>query len=258
MKKHWAWILVVVLLGLVATGAVLYWKRSQDRVTLPVTRGNLVESVYGLGTVTANQSYQLKIGVTTAIQKIFVQEGASVEKGMPLVKLDEGNTFNAPFTGTLTSIPYKLRETVYPQMPILTLMNLSDRSILISLEQEGALRVRSGQIARMSFETIRGKVFSGTVQSLYPSENQFLVRINIPDLPAEILPGMTGDVAIEVAKRENILLVPIRAVQSGKVLVRENGKIKKIPVTIGAIDGRFGEILSGDLKVGDEAVLPKQ
>ncbi len=250
-------ILVVVFVGAVV--ALLSWKKTRDLPTTTLTRGDLVEAVYGLGTVTANQSYQLKIGVTTAVQKLYVTEGQSVEAGAQLIKLDEGNTpFRAPFAGTVTSLPYKIRETVYPQSPILTLMNLKDRTVVINLEQESALRVRAGQPARMSFESIRGKNFTGVVRSLYPSENQFIVRIDIPNLPEEILPGMTGDVAIEVATRHDALLVPIRSVQSGRVLMRVSGKMKKVPITIGAVDGHWGEVLGSEFKVGDEIVLPKE
>jgi macrolide-specific efflux system membrane fusion protein len=255
-------LILIILLTLVLTSAIagfIYWKKSQDLPTAQLTRGDLIEAVYGLGTVTANQSYQLKIGVTTAVRKLFVTEGQSVLAGALLIKLDEGNTpFRAPFAGTITSLPYKISETVYPQTPILTLINLKDRTIVISLEQESALRVHAGQTARMSFESIRGQSFTGNVQSLYPNDNQFLVRIDVPNLPNEILPGMTGDVAIEVATRRDVLLIPIRAIQSGRAHIRNGTHSKKVSVVIGAMDGKWGEVLGGELKVGDEVVLPKE
>jgi len=251
-------IILILIIGALAAGTFIFWKAQKDDSTQPVIRGDLAESIYGLGTVKANQSYQLKVGITTTILKVFTNEGDVVKAGAPLIKLDEGRSaFKAPFAGTITSLPFKVEETVYPQTPILTLTNLEDRYILISLEQEGALRVRNGQNAKVSFESIRGKVFTGKVTSLYPSENQFLVKIDVPHLPLEILPGMTGDVAIEVAVGRDVTLVPIRAVHSGRVLVREGNKNRKITISLGASDGHFGEVLSDNLKVGDEVVVPK-
>ena len=53
----------------------------------PVRRGTVVESVYGIGTVAANRSFQLRSGVTSAIQRLHVKEGDRVERGAPLVDL---------------------------------------------------------------------------------------------------------------------------------------------------------------------------
>jgi len=171
-----------------------------------------------------------------------------------------GATFNAPFSGTVTSVPFKLGETVYAQTPIVTLINLKDCYVLVSLEQESALRVHAGQNARISFETLRGQTYEGKVRSLYPDpqNSQFFVRIDFPDLPATILPGMTGDVAIEIAQRSEALLVPVSAVQSGRVVVRNGHLKKKIQVKIGAIDGHWAEITEGDLREGDEVFLPRK
>lgn len=249
----------IIVLGFAAAAAAFAFKRRIDSVeTLPARTGDLVEAVYGLGTVTANQSFQLKIAVTATIRQIHVREGDVVKAGAPLLRLDDGAAFTAPFAGTITSLPYKVGETVFPQLPMLTLMNLKDRFIAVSLEQEGALRVRPGQGARISFETLRGQSFNGKVRTLFPGTSQFLVHIDVPELPAEVLPGMAGDVAIEVASRENVLMVPIAAVQSGRILVK-TGKIpKKVQVTLGAVDGSWGEVLSGDVHAGDPVIVPSR
>jgi membrane fusion protein, macrolide-specific efflux system len=258
MKKLRLLITIVVILVFGLASAFYFSRRDSDSETLPVTRGDMVESVYGLGTVTANESFQLKIGVTRSIKTLFVREGDTVKTGDALVKFDEGSLFRAPFAGTITALPFKEHETVFPQVPLLTLVNLRDRYILISLEQDGALQVRAGQTAKINFEILRGRIFEGKVRSLYPGDHQFYVQIDVPELPPEVLPGMTGDVAIEVARRKDVILVPIRGVQSGRVTIRGKNKNQKVAVTIGAVDGRSGELLSGDLKPGDEVVLPRK
>ncbi len=261
MKRKWIAVsLIAAVLAIFAGGAVWFQQADNSAETYRVRTGNIVEAVYGLGTVTANQSYQVKLGVTGTISALYVTEGDTVEKGKPLVGFDMGATFKAPFSGTVTSAPFKLGETVYSQTPIVTLINLKDRYILVSLEQESALRVRAGQNARISFEALRGQTYQGKVRSLYPDpqNSQFFVRIDIPDLPDTILPGMTGDVAIEIAERSGALLVPVSAVQSGRVVVRSGHLKKKILVKIGAIDGQWAEIAEGDLREGDEVFLPRK
>ncbi len=261
MKRKWvAASLAAAALALFGVGAVWFQRSDNAAETFQVRRGDIIEAVYGLGTVTANQSYQVKLGVTGTISGLYVTEGDTVEKGKPLVSFDLGATFRAPFSGTVTSAPFKLGETVYSQTPIVTLINLKDRYVVVSLEQESALRVRAGQNARISFEALRGQTYQGKVRSLYPDpqNSQFFVRIDIPDLPDAILPGMTGDVAIEIAERSGALLVPVSAVQSGRVVVRNGHLKKKVQIKIGAIDGYWAEITEGDLHEGDEVFLPRK
>lgn len=256
------WLLVLIAVALLAIGIGAYSLQRSDDATeiFTVKQGDIIEAVYGLGTVTANQSYQVKLGVTGTITGIYVAEGDRVEKGKTLVTIDHGAHFNAPFSGTVTSAPFKLGETVYAQAAIVTLINLKDRYVVVSLEQESALRVRAGQNARISFETLRGQTYQGKVRAIYPDpqNSQFFVRIDIPELPETILPGMTGDVAIEIAQRKGVLLIPVSALQSGRVTVKSGHLRKKIQITVGAIDGRWAEVTGGELREGDDVILPRK
>lgn len=255
-KTSLKWIIPIVVVIVIVLAAVFFVNRHiEETETVEVRLGEIAEAVYGLGTVTARQSFQLKLGINSIVKEFFVEEGQAVSPGQPLVQLKEGPLFKAPFSGVVTSVPFKAGELVYPQTPIVTVMNLKDRTIVVGLEQEGALRIRSGQSARMSFETLRGNVYRGKVSSLYPGDGQFLVRIEIPELPNEVIPGMTGDVAIEISKKNRATLVPLNAIQSGFVYKRNGRSFKKVKVSIGAVDGRWAELLEGDLKPGDQIRL---
>ncbi|MCX7997424.1 MAG: hypothetical protein N3A69_00545 [Leptospiraceae bacterium] len=143
-------------------------------------------------------------------------------------------------------------------MLILTLTDLVHLHLVVSLEQEGALRVRAGQNVRFSFESLTGKKFTGKVKSIFPNRNQFFVKIEPDELPPEILPGMTADVAIEVAKKENVLLIPVVSIHNGKVMRIREGKKSKIDVQIGNLDGEWAEVINSDLGVNDEIVIPEK
>lgn len=229
-------------------------KSNQGTLTPPIQRGNIIEGVYGIGTVMANQSFQLQTGVTNLIREIFVKEGDFVKKGEPLISI-EGNVSRAPFSGVVTYLPVKVGEVVYMQSSILTLTDLKDRYLVVSLEQEGAIRVKPGQKARLNFESIRDASYEGIVQSVYSQNNNFLARIDIANLPSQILPGMTADVAIGISEKRDALLVPLAALESGHVYLKSSLKPKKIPVKTGIIDGVKAEILSGAIKAGDQLLI---
>ncbi|MCB1318307.1 MAG: secretion protein HlyD, partial [Leptospiraceae bacterium] len=118
--------------------------------------------------------------------------------------------------------------------------------------------IKPGQKAEMSFESLRGKKVTGKVSRRYPSEGQFLVKIEANDLPDEILPDMTADVAIEVARRKDVMMVPLRSVQMGFIrLKKQGGRSKKVAAKIGAIDSEWAEVLSPQLSVGDQVVIKR-
>ncbi|PJZ83781.1 efflux RND transporter periplasmic adaptor subunit [Leptospira harrisiae] len=231
-----------------------FFRNSQSN-RLKIERGSLVEAVYALGTVKPVESFSLKFGIAASVREIFVEEGQTVTKGQALLTNDSGITFRSPFTGTLTKLNVAKNETAMPGLPLLEIQNLKEVYISVSLDQESALRVKPGQIVQLSFESIRGNVYKGKVERIYPSNGQFLVRIEPHELPQGILPDMTTDVAIEVSSKENVILVPLVAVDRGKLIRFRDGKRDKIEIRIGAINSEFGELIQGDLKEGDEVLV---
>ncbi|MGZ3724580.1 MAG: efflux RND transporter periplasmic adaptor subunit [Pseudobdellovibrio sp.] len=231
--------------------------RRNGYVSEPLKRGSIVQSVYGIGTVIANQSFQIKPAVTTTLEDAYCKEGDEVKKGARLLKIDE-TVFRAPFSGTITSLTSKRGENLPVNQPVLTLINLEDRYILVSLEQQGALRVARGQKAKLSFDTIRDSNFDGYVESVYPSETNFLARINISKLPQRILPGMTADVAIAIVKHENVLLLPVAALEEGQFVWVQSALPKKVQVEVGIVDRDYAEVLGGNLHEGEQVLISKK
>lgn len=213
---------------------------------LPVERAPVVEAVYGLGTVTSNRIYHLKLGTTASILKLMVNEGEQVKTGQQLVEFTDMIAPKAPFSGTITDLPVNVGETVYPQTNVLTLVDLSQRYLLVSLEQQAALKVRPGQVVKISFESMRDTNLTGVVQSIYPNNNNFYVKIDVPNLPPQVLPDMTADVAI-VIKQSEETFVPSQAVHDKHITVLENNVERTIPVTIGSIEGKTTEIIAPEL-----------
>lgn len=254
-------IIIGLVIGVAVAFIFLYNFRSKKQVfdyTEPIQRGTILESVYGIGTVTARKSYQVKSGVTNYIRKLYVREGDKVQKGDRIIDL-EGATFNAPFDGTVTWVPVKVGELAFAQAVMVSLVDLTDRYLIVSLDQRGALRVKNGQKAKISFDSFRDETYDGLVESIYSNENNFLVRIDVSKFPAQILPGMTADVAIGIAEHKNVLVVPTTALSDGKVLVKgSNGKPKPVEVQIGIVDGVMAEVTSEDLHEGDRLAIQKK
>lgn len=250
-----AWVISILVVVAVMAGVGVKMKRGKQESVLAVKKGKIIDAVYGIGTVTAKNTYALKLGVTSRIQTIHVQEGDEVKAGQPLVTLEGLTQFRAPFAGTVTSIPFKVGESVFPQTTIIAVTNLKDLYIVVSLEQLGALRVKKGQPVRVNFESLRDQTVDGVVRTIFSSDTQFIVHVDIKKLPEQVMPGMTADVAIEVQSFNDQILVPATAVTANKVIRIRGGNKEPVEIKVGAIDGEWAQVVSGDIKESDQVAV---
>lgn len=219
--------------------------------------GPIIESIYGLGKVKTDRVYEVKLGITKTLEKLYVHEGDIVRKKSPLVKFEGGLLFRAPFHGTVTNVAFNENQYVFPQQTVVRVEDLGTKYIEVSLEQQGALRVQPGQQVRVVFESIRGEVLQGKVAAIFSRNEEFLAHIEVP-LAGNILPGMTADVAIEVDRKDNALLVPLSAISDGRIKLIRDGKRKTMQLKIGSVDGNWAEVVEGDVKVNDRILVQRQ
>ena len=149
--------------------------------------GEVVESIYGLGTVTADKVLRVRAGMTLYVQKLYVKEGDFVKPGDPLVKLDE-NVVRSTIVGTVTGVFYKVGELVVPQVAVLTVTNLEQLYLEVSLEQQSVLGVKKNQhvhrrTLHQPFRMLqlhRGQRHPQQHPSPHPCQRMLLSAIHIP------------------------------------------------------------------------------
>lgn len=252
-KNYRFFILSAILFFLV----IAFLKFNKGKETdIQVTKGTIVEAVYGLATIQASNVFHLRIAVPAVITKSFVKQGDNVKKGTNLVSFDSFGIMKTPIDGVVTKFTYETGELVTPQSPILTVMDLKDRYLTVSLEEKAAVKVKPGQFVRIRFEALGNTIYPGSVESVYPTDGQFEVKVIAKDLPKELLPGMSADIAIETSKKENVLLVPAKSIQNGTIRLNRDGKITSTNIKTGISSGDTVEILEGDIKEGDFVKIP--
>jgi macrolide-specific efflux system membrane fusion protein len=216
-----------------------------------IQRQTILRHVYGIGTLTAEKSFGVKVGVTSRVASLNVSEGQSVKKGGRLVLFDNGAQVDSPIDGVVTLVAVKLGELAYPQVPIIQVTDLSRLYVQVGLEQQAASQVRPKMIARLSFEGSRGRAIEGRVTNVYPNDGQFFARIEVPLVPEGLLPGMTLDVAVEVDRKDGVFVVAGNLIHDQALSIQRDGKVKEVPVKIGLVDGNRVEVISNELREGD-------
>ena len=174
----------------------------------------------------------------------------------------------APFKGILTKIDFKVGDNlVADEQKFASLKNSEILIVVISLDQTEVVQAAIGQKAKITFSAIPGKVFEGEVVELEESPREveseaisYEAIIKINKQGEKLYSGMTAKVEIAVAKKENVLNVPILAVRDGEnvgdkfvLLKKGENEEERVPVEVGLSDNNNVEIVSG-LTEGDEVL----
>jgi HlyD family secretion protein len=228
--------------------------------------------------------------VDTAEQQLASAE-ADAAIAAASVKRDETNlgfaTIAAPVAGVVLSRDVDVGQTVAASFQTPTLFrispNLRSMQINTNLSEADVGTIRQGQRVTFTVDAFPGKTYQGTVRQvrLNPTTVQNVVTYNAVidvDNPGfELLPGMTAFARIRIGEAKGVLRVPNAALRyrpkdpneqpraNGKPERKEGdgtrgvhilvaGKPKRVVVLTGLTDGKFTQIVGGDLKAGDKVI----
>ncbi|MFH1457523.1 MAG: efflux RND transporter periplasmic adaptor subunit [Patescibacteria group bacterium] len=202
--------------------------------------------------------------IDTALARIK-QAKASLQ--LAQVNLSE-TIITAPINGTIIKKNNNVGEQSSLTNPILEMIGESNLQIEVDIPESDIAKIKIGQDADVSLDAFSDdKIFPGKVVFIDPAETiiqdvvYYKVKIQLTDsseiMSFDIKPGMTANVVVCTDKRENVLVVPTRAVKSNNgdkyVDILVNGAIEKNIVTTGLRGDEGIEIMSG-IEEGDEVV----
>ncbi len=197
-----------------------------------------------------------------ALQRARVSQYSSA---LERVRADLDNiTLVAPFTGVITDINYELGETTSLQEAVITMIGESGLEVEVDIPESDIAKVAVGQPAEITLDAFGDDdIFVGSVTLIDPAETvlqdvvYYKITVSFANDVLAAKPGMTANIDITSAEKENVLVVPARAVkQNGMkyVEVLDNGIVVKKEITTGLRgDGGLIEILSG-LDAGDDVI----
>lgn len=173
-------------------------------------------------------------------------------------------TLTASVGGTVTALNVGLGEMAGPGQSVLVMSDLTALEVDVSLDETEVARVAVGQEARVVLDAFPDVDMTGEVTTIAPKADAaagvVLYPVTVRLTPAEIpvRAGMTADVAITTASREDTLIVPLRAVhvEDGRTYVErlDGDQIERVDVGLGMTTDTEAEITSG-LAEGDVVVV---
>ena len=168
---------------------------------------------------------------------------------------------SAPRNGTLITRTVEKGAVVQAGKPLLVLAPDGQSQLVIDVDEKNLGLISIGQKALASADAFPDRKFEAMVSYINPaidiSRATVEVKLDVPNPPDFLRQDMTVSVDIEVARRDNVLVVPMRAVhdaQTGQpwAIGVENGRAVKRPLEIGLRGIANVELLSG---LGEGAIV---
>ncbi len=187
----------------------------------------------------------------------------------------ERATLSAPTAGTITALDVEAGEMAGPGQPVLVLSDLSALEAAVSLDETDVVQVAVGQAARVTLDAFPGLELPGEVTYvapkayissgvvLYPVTVRLVAGDSLAGLAdqgfaGDVRSGMTANVEIATASREDALIVPLRAVRvEGETAYVDRwlgDRSKPVEVELGLITDTEVEITAG-LAEGDVVLV---
>ncbi len=185
----------------------------------------------------------------------------------------EDSIIRSPINGTITKLNYEPGEQIVSGSPVVSVLNDNSFEIKVDISEADISKINVDDQVEITLDAFGDDIiFNGIVSFIDPAEtviqDVIYYKVTIQLIEDDgldqsyydgIKSGMTANVIIATAYKENVLLVPSRAIlekdELGKyVRVLENKTIKEVPIKTGLRgDGGMVEILSG-LKEGEEII----
>ena len=172
----------------------------------------------------------------------------------------KSSEIRAPIDGLLTGISTVDGELVGQNNDLFTVSS-KQKYVRGEVNEEDVGEVKPGMDAVVQLYAYRLQQFKAQVSSIQPAADpetqRYTVALQLQNTPDNLMAGMTGEMNIITGRRENVLLVPSRALLVDQALVVKNGVVRRRTVKTGYRTLDFTEAIEG-LSKGDRVVVEDQ
>ena len=246
MKSRIVWILVVFMAAVIGFRIVKTMNRDNEKneedVRIPIVKvaevmtGEIEDSISCIGSIAGQETVTLMSKIPGKIDSFLVEEGDRVEKDDVLVLIDrdiegmkyEKASIKSPIDGMVIKRFLDKGSQVEPsvsplmRVPVIMVANINTVKVLVNVSEKYLGRLKEKLEARVRVDAYSEEVFPGEIKRIAPlvdlATRTAEVEIRVLNKNHRLKPGMFARVDITLDKKEDALVVPVKAV------LDENGR----------------------------------
>lgn len=220
-----------------------------------VTTRTITNELTSSGEVLSNTEEELTLSTSKYFLTMCVEEGEYVESGENILEYSNGTYLTAPYNLVVESYSVPKTGAICTSSNYIKVESLDDLYMTISVDESEIGSVKVGQEAKITVNANEDITYTGSISKInqigtYSSSgSSYKVTIKITN-DGNIKIGMSASCTVTLEKKENVIAVPIEAVQTKDdekyVIVVNNDKTtSNVTVTTGISDDSYVEITSG-------------
>lgn len=169
----------------------------------------------------------------------------------------------APFDGTVGRVEVSVGASVGPATTVTRIEDLTEVTVDLGVPERLVPNVAVGSTVRVEVDAWAGEVFVGEVRYVAPridaATRTFEVRAHVANADRRLRPGLSAEVELVTASRQDAVMVPTQAVLATDrgttvFVVDPEGKAQARPVKTGTRTDERVEVVEG-LAAGDRVVV---
>jgi HlyD family secretion protein len=183
------------------------------------------------------------------------EEVLSAQKSLDEARRDlEKTTLTAPFSGTVSAVSAEAKGQANAGETAVSIFDPKGMHLELEVSESDVEQVQVGQEVTIAIDALPDQTITGTVKSVSPvatsGQDVVTYRVSVQFDPGDLAVkvGMSANASILVERREGVLMVPNRALQtvgtakSLQVLYGESQTPVTVRVKTGATNGQMTEI----------------
>lgn len=256
---------IVVLVGLVWGYQTFFNQKSSAQTTeYRVTTEDIVKEDRFTGAIESQNRQEVIATSSQQIGDIYVTEGEVVPVNKDLYVTTAGEVIRSTVAGEVSKIYYEKNNTVAVGGKIMEIVDYSNLQISIKVEENQLESIEVNTPVEIKVEsldrTIAGVVAEISREAINENGVAYFTAIVNFTGDADTRIGMNTEVTITVDSEEDVIAVPIDAIQftgddKTYVSLKYDGKVVNSMVTTGITDGLKIEVTEG-LNEGDIVLIP--
>lgn len=226
------------------------------------------KAAYDLAQATYKRRLELRKAGVASVQ---VKDEAEAVLLQAKAARDESNlrlaktTLRAPFDGIMGMRKVSIGDYLEVGAPVTEIVSLDPMKVEFSFPEKYFSQLKDGAAITLKVDAWPGREFSGTLYAIDPKVNpetrNITAKATLANPDAALRPGMFAYVYMDMGSNAQALVIPEEALIPGKdklmVMTVVDGKVKSVPVVVGARADAKAEIVSG-LQEGDVVITAGQ
>lgn len=263
MKKK-ILIVVSIIIAVVIIVLLLPRKEEEDNTKYKdnkVSTQTITNTLTSAGEVTSDTVTKY-LNTNRYFSKIYYELGDFVKKGSKIVKYTNGTYYKAPCDLVITSYNVPDSKEKIKSNNYVEYKSLKDLKMTISIDESDINKVKENQEVTITLNYDETKTYAGKITyinnigSYSSSGTKYTAEVTFSN-DGNIKLGMSGSVSIEIEKSENVIAVPIEAVQTRGnekyvLVVGDDNETSEVIITTGISNSAYVEVKSG--LNGDETI----